>query len=51
MEFCTAVAVVVTGVTLIYMAKGCVYYVERPHLREAWAPIYKFNMAAIFQRC
>ena len=38
-EFCTAVAVVVTGVTLIYMPKKVVYimHVERRHLREAWA--------------
>ena len=50
-EFCTAIAVVVKGVTLIYTAKGCLYYVERRDLREAWAPIYKFNMAAMFQRC
>ena len=26
-------------------------HVERGHLRGAWAPIYKFNMVAIFQRC
>ena len=24
---------------------------ERQHLREAWVQIYKFNTAAIFQRC
>ena len=51
--FCTAVAVVNTGVTLIYMVKKVVYvmHVKRWHLLEAWAPIYKFHMAAIFQRC
>ena len=45
--FCTAVAVVVRGVTQIYIAKGCVYYVERGHLRETWAPIWGpyFNAA------
>ena len=33
-EFCTAVAVVVTGVTLIYMAKKVLYimHVERRHM-------------------
>jgi len=46
-EFCTAVAVVVRGVTQIYIAKSCVYYVERGHLRETWAPIWGpyFNAA------
>ena len=50
--FCTAVAVVSTGVTLIYMVKKVVYvmHVERQHLQEAWAAIYEFNIAAIFQR-
>ena len=51
-EFCSAVAVVDTGVTSIYMVKKVVYVMdlERQHLLEAWAPIYKFNMAALFQR-
>lgn len=39
-EFCTAVAVVVTGVTVIDMAKEvvCIVHVKRRHLREAWRP-------------
>ena len=38
-EFCAAAAVVVTGVTLIYMAKKVVYimHVGKRHLRETWA--------------
>ena len=36
MEFCTAVAVVVTGVTVIYMANNAR---GNMHLREDWAPI------------
>ena len=52
-EFCTAVPVVVTGITAIQKAKKVVYimHVERRHLQEAWAPMHKFNMVAIFQRC
>ena len=43
-EFCAAVAVIVTGITVIYVAKKavCIMHVERQHVREAWAPIHKF---------
>ena len=44
--------VVVTGVKPYAGAKVVyIMHVERRHLRKAWAPIYKFNMVAIFQRC
>jgi len=51
-EFCAAVAVVVRGVTQMYIAKGCVYYVERGHLRETWAPIqYGGHISTLWRLC
>ena len=48
-EFCTAVAVVFTGITLICRGKGCVYYARgKTTSAKGLGSIYKFNMAAIF---
>ena len=45
-EFCIAVAVVFTGVTVIYVAKKVVYI--RQHVREACALIRKFMWRPYF---